>query len=537
MATKLIIADDEPLVLVGLQSMIGWAELGIEIVAVARNGKQLQDAIEKERPDLVITDIKMPIKSGLEVMKETSVTYGRLPLFILLTSYEEFSFVKEALLLQAVDYLVKLELTAQSLKASVTKALALLHTVKAEENPSMLVYERSPMQAFRDKFFVRLFNGLIDSRQSFEAQRKELQLAFTSPWYIVCYLEIQTDQEDTEVGVYYSTMGMIKETISKYLQCYLTSLDLHHAAITFCLTENQCQHVRTILRQVLEKTIQVIYNYFSVHLGFCIGLAVQEPFHLAEAFLSARQLLPVLSDNLRIVFAEPSASMETSFNLAPFKTRLTRSFEELDVPELAKVINDIAQQFSIQNIRALQAVEASSTILSMAISLLPDGQHLVNGIFEQERGNYRQIYTYTTTEQCRLYLQRLAEGLCEQLHARKQDYRAKVVANIQQYIQENLNRKLTLNEVALLFGFSQNYLSSLFSKYSGCSFVEYITKTKIEAAKDLMAKTDSRIYEIADQLGFESSFYFSKVFKKVEGISPRQYLQHLQRTQPNEKPQ
>jgi two-component system response regulator YesN len=182
-------------------------------------------------------------------------------------------------------------------------------------------------------------------------------------------------------------------------------------------------------------------------------------------------------------------------------------------------------------------VEASSTILSMAISLLPDGQHLVNGIFEQERGNYRQIYTYTTTEQCRLYLQRLAEGLCEQLHARKQDYRAKVVTNIQQYIQENLNRKLNLNEVALLFGFSQNYLSSLFSKYSGCSFVEYITKTKIEAAKDLMAKTDSRIYEIADQLGFESSFYFSKVFKKVEGISPRQYLQHLQRTQPNEKPQ
>ena len=70
MATKLIIADDEPLVLVGLQSMLSWNELGIEIVAVARNGKQLEEAIAKEKPDLVITDIKMPIKSGLTVLKE-----------------------------------------------------------------------------------------------------------------------------------------------------------------------------------------------------------------------------------------------------------------------------------------------------------------------------------------------------------------------------------------------------------------------------------------------------------------------------------
>ncbi len=189
MATKLIIADDEPLVLVGLQSMLNWNELGIEIVAVVRNGLQLQQAIEKEHPpQLVITDIKMPIKSGLEVLKESTALHGRIPLFILLTSYEEFSYVKEALTHQAVDYLVKLELTEQSLAASVQKALDLLNQIKEQGQHPYPIYERGAMGAFRDKFFVRLFNGLIDNRQAFDSQKQELAICFEEKRYVSAML-------------------------------------------------------------------------------------------------------------------------------------------------------------------------------------------------------------------------------------------------------------------------------------------------------------------------------------------------------------
>ncbi len=529
MAVKLIIADDEPLVLVGLQSMLGWNELGVEIVSVARNGKQLEEAIAKEKPDLVITDIKMPIKSGLEVLKNCSQTYGRIPLFILLTSYEEFGFVKEALSLQAVDYLVKLELTEQSLRASVTKALGMLEELKAERGHASPLFERSAMQSFCDKFFVRLFNGLIDSRQSFETQKQELQISFQERWYAVCYVQIQTMQKETEVDLYYSTIGMIKETLSRYLNTYITSLDLHNLAITFCLTDEQAQHYRTIIRQVLEKTVQVIFNYFSVQLVCCVGIMVQDPYHLSESFLSARQLVATATEGGTILIAERRNTEKSSFNLDPFKVRLTRSFEEVDANQLATVIDDIAMELQNQSISPLLAVETASNILYMAITLLPDGQNLVQSVFPEENGGYRQIYSFASTAQCSTYLKQLAAGLADQLQARKQDYRAKVVANVQQYIKEHVTRKLNLGEVALLFGFSQNYLSSLFSRYSGCSFVEYTTNAKIAAAKEMMAAGDYKIYEIADKLGFESSFYFSKVFKKVEGISPRNYLQHLER--------
>ena len=112
---KLLIADDEPLVLVGLKSMINWDEFGISICGTARNGEQALEIIEKERPQLVIADIKMPLKNGFEVMEECRQKFNPGPLFIILTSFEEREFLRKAITLSAIEYLIKVELTPQSL--------------------------------------------------------------------------------------------------------------------------------------------------------------------------------------------------------------------------------------------------------------------------------------------------------------------------------------------------------------------------------------------------------------------------------------
>ena len=87
-----------------------------------------------------------------------------------------------------------------------------------------------------------------------------------------------------------------------------------------------------------------------------------------------------------------------------------------------------------------------------------------------------------------------------------------------------MEEKLNLNMVAEIFNFSPNYLSVLFSKYNDIGFNDYINQQKIEAAKRMMTDDNLKIYEISDALGFESAFYFSRVFKKVTGLSPRDYM-------------
>ena len=158
---KLLIADDEPLVLVGLKSMINWDEFGISICGTARNGEQALEIIEKERPQLVIADIKMPLKNGFEVMEECRQKFNPGPLFIILTSFEEREFLRKAITLSAIEYLIKVELTPQSLSEAVSKALKILSKQNRDEKKSK--ESSDDAKPFYDKFLIRLLNGLFEN--------------------------------------------------------------------------------------------------------------------------------------------------------------------------------------------------------------------------------------------------------------------------------------------------------------------------------------------------------------------------------------
>lgn len=119
-------------------------------------------------------------------------------------------------------------------------------------------------------------------------------------------------------------------------------------------------------------------------------------------------------------------------------------------------------------------------------------------------------------------------GLCESFATHNKDYKNHIVINVKKYISEHVEEKLTLNKVAEVFNISPNYLSILFSKYNETGFTDHINQTKVEAAKKMMTEGNLKIYEISDILGFESAFYFSRVFKKVTGISPRDYINQSQ---------
>ena len=122
--TKIFLVDDEPLVLIGMQGMLNWAELGYTVVGTARNGAEALKAIGETYPDIVVSDIRMPVMDGFTLAESCHKDGSALPVFIMLTSYEEFDYVKRSMRLGVVDYLVKIDLTAESLTAALDKARA-----------------------------------------------------------------------------------------------------------------------------------------------------------------------------------------------------------------------------------------------------------------------------------------------------------------------------------------------------------------------------------------------------------------------------
>ena len=420
---KLLIADDEPLVCVGLQSMLRWEDYNIEIIGTARNGQQAAGMIEELRPDIVITDIKMPLKTGLELAAESQRKYGRIPLFIILTSFEEFGFVKQALEFQAVDYLVKLELEPETLVVSIKRAIKILEELRGVSGAGMAT-DRSQLQGLREKFFLKLFNGLFEDRKIFSAQLEELDLRLEGSTAIVLLAEIEapeTHAGDKKTKVLYSSsMKMVWEKIEKLFPGYFVVSDSRNFSIVFYFSRSEFASQQELLEAQLRKTIDIVHSYFNVRIRMAMGFPVEDPFRLDESYLAAKQ-----------VFRETTAERPLAF----FGRRTET----------------------------------------------------------EGRLNYKQ----------------------------------QIVANVQEYIRRNLDQRLSLHDIAAIFNFSPNYLSQLFTKFAGEGFVEYITAERIRAAKEMLKKGTWPIYEISEKLGFQSAFYFSKVFKKAEGISPREFLRRL----------
>lgn len=527
---KLLIVDDEPLVQAGIKSMLNWQELNIELCGIAMNGQAALDIIEQEMPDIVITDIKMPIMSGLELIRICRERYGKdQPAFIILTSYEDFQMAKEALQYQVTDYLVKLELTAQSLRSAIEKVLEQASTQQAKLLPPS---SPSNMQGLYDKFFMRLLNNLFDSPEQFELQSRDLNLHFQYSHYVCCYLEIISNISvpmtlEKQAGLYGSTLQMLKEIVVKYIPCRIVSLDLRHCAILFYFQEETLEsRYSEKLKNILHTVSDTLHKYYNVSLTGGIGTAVTQPLEIGESYQYARQAFSSISEEIPFACIEDCGNDITHsnlFNISLFKDDLSRAFEEYDAEALHQTLTDIINLFSSHSGHYVKALDGACNILYLSLSLLSDGEAIISGIFSDYPDSYRSIYRQSTVEQITGWLTQFRDGLCQVFTERKKEHKNHIVTSVKKYIAENIRERLTLNEVAALFGISPNYLSQLFKKYNDVGFNEYVTSLKIKEAKTLLSDSTYKIYEIADMLGFESAFYFSKVFKKVEGISPTEY--------------
>jgi two-component system response regulator YesN len=533
---KLLIVDDEPLVQVGIKSMLNWKDLGIEVCGTAMNGKQAYDLIKQFSPEIVITDIKMPIMDGLELINRTKEELGKLPLFIILTSYEEFPLIKEAIGYGVVDYLVKLELTSESLLESVKKAMQLLHDyqkIKPESSSSNVV-----MHPFHEKFFISLLHNIFISEEEFHLQAKDLGISFQATNYAVslCTIfheKVATMSPDSQMDLYFSTIQMVENIISKHLPCYVTSLDMKHFCVIFCLEDTDIETCRRKIKDSLTSAFQMVHNYFNVVNTASVGKIYSEPLLIADSYQNARQINSYLTPEKKVLLFDDMQDKSEQisnnvFNLSLFKDSIRKAFEEYDANALSETIHEILDLFHLNPTKYLQALDAACNILYLSISLLPNGEETVTQIFSSSPDGYHSIYRQTTMDQILNWLEQLCDQLCEILRSQHKTYKTELISNIMNYINDHIEEKLTLNEIASVFGITPNYLSLLFKKYSNMGFSEYITQRKISCAKVMMASNDLKIYEIADRLGFENGFYFSKVFKKVEGCSPREYMQSNQ---------
>lgn len=530
---RLLIVDDEPLVCVGLQSMLDWAAYDIEVVGTARNGQQAIEMIEAEMPDIVISDIKMPVMGGLELVRESASRFGRLPLFLLLTSYEEFDYVREAMRLGAVDYLIKIELDADTLAKALIKAIEALHAIKKQNAPAQAP-QPSNKQALREKFFIRLLNNLFDSDAERLSQMQGLGISLgDGPLAVVSFTIDETEgrlgDDDKVFARFSSALQLARETLVRYFPCcHIVTLDIWYFSAVLGGVPN-AEDPAAYAHEAVAHTIRLLHNYLSISTRAGIGHHVSDPGALAASYQASQRCLHSATKDVPVQTSGAllPAQGETADAAREILLGVRRALEEMDAEELDLHLNRLAGLLSMQPNDFLAAMDTACNILYMAISLLPEGEAALGQIFSAFPDGYRSLHRMRQVRDISVWLDHFRRGCGEYLATQHRSYKKQVIESVKRYIDDNIDKRLSLQEVADVFNFSPNYLSQLFARHTGEGFVDYITARKVRIAKDMLRRGDGRIYEIAERLGFDSSFYFSKVFKKVEGVSPREYQQRL----------
>lgn len=523
---KVLIVDDEPIILSGVTHLLDWKKEDCMIIATARDGKSALSLIKSLRPDIVICDINIPSPNGIEVLKQSRAQFSE-TVFIMLTCLEEFSLAKEALKNNASDYLLKTELEESLLSQSINKA-------KREVDSRRL-----------------MFSGNV--QQELNEYNKETELDNT-----LARIYLNEPLENSHIN--YFTRNKLDSDIA-LLQVFVSpelGPELNFNVNTF---KEQIDYTTSIVKEIVKSSFnnsylirRSQYRFFSIF--FYLYNVDKTTFFEDIKQLDSRiktSVQTVVGAQTLIIYSSPIASIT---NLEKIKAEITTLKDIAFIKGESAGPQDIAQyNFSNSSLEAItgKCIEAISAKDSHSFSYCQDllKQKIKSEQFKRDQVIWRceEIASFVisrTTPQFNEEYRSLKDSLAyigtlsgvnlwlfalkkklSSLWRAMPDTKQTITNMAKSYIDSNITQRLFLSDIADQIGVSEGYLSTLFSKQCGISVVEYINSKKTEEAMRLIMEGNVKVFELCTALGFENSYYFSKVFKKYAHMSPTEYIDSL----------
>ncbi|PWW07295.1 two-component system response regulator YesN [Paenibacillus cellulosilyticus] len=530
---KLMIVDDELLMRIGIRSLLEWEEHGFQLVGEAENGKEALEIALETFPDLIITDIKMPLMDGLALIREIS---KRLPSckYVILSNYDEIDYVKEALRLGALDYLIKSEISPATLTELLTRIRGkLLSEVSSRDNlfSAPLHYTQS-LTHLKENFFKDLISGLpigeeaADRAEQLQVRLKPQQLAIIKCKIDQFELVKKKYKEQDEKLLRFSILNVMEEVIPSRQSIEI----IVESSSEYLVIRNVRLADEELWRKDIEKLCGKILGSMKdfMNLSFSVGVSTVVPDLLAlkrgywEADAAWRHRFFLGTGRIHF-FDNTMKGCERTSNL--YTLNRDREYEFRHVLErnssdqLSKLLDAFRKE--LEDVRAdenairkayllvLELVNSQFAQASRAL-LLSEGKTPYDAASTAETWNDLHELVLDYALQC---LQ--TNGLSKE----KLTYADMAVDIIHQYYAEDI----TLQSVASQINVNPSYLSRVFKQEKNENFVSYLTRIRIERAKSYLENRTLRVYEVADKVGYHNYTYFSKIFKKIVGVSPEEY--------------
>lgn len=496
---QVLLVDDEPLITRGLKALLDWEDYGFEITCIAENGEEALTLLEKNDIQLLITDILMPKMTGLELIQKAKELKPQLKC-VVLSGYQEFSYVKEGLLLGIENYLLKPVDKEELLKTIQSISKKLFSTMEAND--------QSKFTTLKENILWRLLNGEIDKsnwRERLSLYDMEVNHAF----YGVSILDFEhADNENVLAAI----QQFVENTFSA--EC-LYHIDQEFIIVFGGESEVNITEYNHLLMDYLIKE-QVIVGKFYLSLGN----SVSEMDEIEESYLSAKE-----SKSLQI-YMEPNVIISRQiYEDRQVILKKEQEWKEKFTKELVKSQEDLKKmidQFYCSLMKS-SGFLAPSIAKKYTIDFISYIHHsLKPDEFSYHTASIEKMVYATNIPQMKGILEEYCQELLLSINHQNK-MRSPIVQNVLEYIHTNYDQELSLKTFGHRFRVNPIYLGQLFQKEVGVVFSVYINHYRLKKAKELLKTTHYRAGEIGKKVGYSDTTYFYKQFKKSVGVTPTEW--------------
>lgn len=518
----IVIADDKSIELDKLRNILEWEKYDAHIVGEARNGKEALRLCETLQPNLLITDIRMPVMDGIQLTKQLAVKHPEIQI-IYLSSYDEFRYAQQAISLSVRGYLLKpyteqdiVEVLLKILEETAARSYQLR---QQEEREGLLSYNLPLLQ---QAFLLQYLREAPNTDQAeFWRQANTLGIGFRSDSFVLFSIKV--------ISSFWQQLGLrnlsskVEQAVSSVSAPFVTGQYLVGEGNRFYVLYNLQDHRLTQSQQnvrELERLLTITFKKAKLpleitpsNIGYGIGSwhRLYEELELQESVPKTKQI--------------------------SFTQQLFQEYQIVE-PEILQAVSQQQAQLGLELLEellqpALQAQLPASHIAQISVSLLSGLLRLR----QEETGNLQEntllslleeIAGHATVQDMLPWAAQQILLTAQQLGASKSERNAYLVRQVIDIIEEQYRLPMSVADISGQVHMSLNYLRSIFKQQTGYSLSAYLSEYRLQQACNLLENTTCKISDIPEQVGLTNSPYFYFLFKKHIGVTPGEYRESHQ---------